>query len=280
MQDMLQCGHRNENGVLMKTEGARKGEAEFGEFPWIVAIMQDEISDDILFRKLIGGGSILSPNIILTAGHKVNNRSIESLVVRAGEWDRTDTTEIYSHEDVGVQTVIFHQNYSLWENNIALLVLKKSFEAKPHIYPICLPNTDQKLDLDNCFTMGWGKFIETPTYPNILKKIQLGIVPRDECIPKIKKYVLNVPYFHESYICAGGKLNVDACEGDGGAPLVCPLRGSANLYYQVGIVAWGGSCGIEGLPAAYTDVTLLTPWITSELNKLSINAKYYTAVAQ
>lgn len=280
IQDMLQCGLRNENGIQMKTEGAQKGEAEYGEFPWMVAILTEEFSADTLLRRLIGGGSILAPNIVLTAGHKVKEISIDILRIRAGEWDRTVVTEIYGTQEIQVQKKIFHPDYTQWQNNIALLVLKKSIEAQPHIYPICLPNVDQKLDLTKCFTMGWGKYNEIPTYPNILKKIPLAVVPRDVCLPKLRKYINGFHYLHETYICAGGEYNVDACDGDGGAPLVCPLYGSANLYYQVGIVAWGSGCGHADLPAGYTDVITLKPWITDELNKLSINSKYYTAVAQ
>lgn len=33
--------------------------------------------------------------------------------------------------------------------------------------------------------------------------------------------------------------------GDGGSPLVCPIPGRYQQYYQAGIVAWGIGCGTE-----------------------------------
>ncbi len=40
---------------------------------------------------------------------------------------------------------------------------------------------------------------------------------------------------HESFVCAGGSpKGGDTCEGDGGGPLVCPVKGSGgDRYIQV-----------------------------------------------
>ena len=58
----------------------------------------------------------------------------------------------------------------------------------------------------------------------------------------------------ESFNCAGGKANEDTCKGDGGSPLVCPLREDPDHYVQVGIVAWGLECGLPGVPGVYASV--------------------------
>jgi secreted trypsin-like serine protease len=43
-------------------------------------------------------------------------------------------------------------------------------------------------------------------------------------------------------------------QGDGGAPLVCPIQGHPGHFYQAGIVAWGLRCGDEGIPGVYVVV--------------------------
>ena len=46
----------------------------------------------------------------------------------------------------------------------------------------------------------------------------------------------------------------DACEGDGGGPLMC-LLGSQNTPFLVGITSWGVGCGKEGSPGVYSSIS-------------------------
>ncbi|KAI8043126.1 hypothetical protein M5D96_004452 [Drosophila gunungcola] len=69
-----------------------------------------------------------------------------------------------------------------------------------------------------------------------------------------------------SMICAGGELNQDACTGDGGSALFCPIgEDDSGLYEQVGIVNWGIECGLKDVPATYTDVAQFRDWIVEHL---------------
>jgi len=95
----------------------------------------------------------------------------------------------------------------------------------------------------------------------------------------------------KSHLCAGGKEEADTCEGDGGGPLMCKgqhvkpkspetkvpknevgifdaeedifdaddydLRNSdssPSQIVQVGVIAWGVGCGMEGMPSVYSSV--------------------------
>jgi len=61
-------------------------------------------------------------------------------------------------------------------------------------------------------------------------------------------------------------LNQDACIGDGGSPLFCSIGDrDKDIYMQVGIVNWGISCGLENVPATYTDVAMFREWIDENL---------------
>lgn len=51
-------------------------------------------------------------------------------------------------------------------------------------------------------------------------------------------------------------------QGDGGAPLVCQNN---NLWYVVGLVAWGIGCGQGGVPGVYVNVATYLPWIQTVL---------------
>merc|ERR1712066_678717 len=88
---------------------------------------------------------------------------------------------------------------------------------------------------------------------------------------------------HDSFSCAGGKPKEDACTGDGGGPLVCPVlqpqvgddsdivvdgRNSYQpdqsieeqepnpdtTYIQTGVIAWGVECGLP-VPGVYANVS-------------------------
>ncbi len=52
----------------------------------------------------------------------------------------------------------------------------------------------------------------------------------------------------------------DACTGDGGGPLLCPLGSEPGRFIQVGVVSWGIGCGSH-VPGVYADLTKLVHWI-------------------
>jgi plasma kallikrein len=74
----------------------------------------------------------------------------------------------------------------------------------------------------------------------------------------------------------GGVKGVDTCQGDGGAPLVCPV-GPANefRYAQVGSVAWGIGCH-DNLPAVYSNVASFRTWIDKTMRGLGYDPSGYT----
>lgn len=90
-------------------------------------------------------------------------------------------------------------------------------------------------------TTGKDSFGKAGKYSVILKKVPLPIVDFNVCQSKLQAERLGPKFrLHPSFICAGGIEDVDTCEGDGGAPLSCPIgRLSENRYAQNGIVAWG-----------------------------------------
>lgn len=65
-------------------------------------------------------------------------------------------------------------------------------------------------------------------------------------------------------------------QGDGGAPLVCPIgRPSDNRYAQNGIVAWGLGCN-KPIPAVYANVAQARGWIDEKIGFIGLDSNYYT----
>ncbi|XP_068158408.1 phenoloxidase-activating factor 2 isoform X2 [Drosophila tropicalis] len=271
------CGYQNPNGVGFKITGAVNQEAEFGEFPWMVAILREENKLNLYEC----GGALIAPDIILTAAHCVHNKDANTLIVRAGEWDTQTKDEIIPHEDRYVKEIVYHERYnkgSLY-NDIALLLVESPFTSQSNIQPVCLPDVGEVFNYNRCYATGWGKnkFGKDGEYQVILKKIDLPVVEKNICQSNLRETRLGQHFnLHDSFICAGGEKGKDTCKGDGGSPLVCPIKGETNRFKSAGIVAWGIGCGEENIPGVYANVAYLRPWINEKLKLWKIDSKYYT----
>lgn len=226
------------------------------------------------------GGSLIERNVVLTAAHCVQGKDPSLLRVRLGEWDTQTKDEIFPHQDRNVREVIIHPGYYKGglHNDIALLILDHPAEITENVNTVCLPPHNFDFGRSRCFASGWGKdvFGKEGKYQVILKRVELPAVPRQECEPLLRETRLGAHFnLHPSFMCAGGEIGKDTCKGDGGSPLVCPIPGTKDRYYQAGIVAWGIGCG-DRTPGVYASIAFLRPWIDEQLNIRKINTAGYT----
>ncbi|CAG4959232.1 unnamed protein product [Colias eurytheme] len=270
------CGWNNPKIRAFKTTTREVAEnsvyANYGDFPFMVAIIkQNNINDVWSPRDYVGGAVLIHPSYVLTVAHKVAKLEPSEIKCRAGEYDTQTTKEQFSHQERNVKEITIHENYfraSLY-NDIALLSLEKPFDLTPNIGIGCLGKTLPGNDV-TCFAMGWGKEIDK-NYADaiILKKVRLNLVDHSTCERQMQKERFG-PLFklHESFVCAGGKEGVDTCKGDGGSPLVCTeeIKGDDTRYVVYGLVAYGLQCGHKDVPGVYANIPNLYNWIDQQMN--------------
>jgi len=268
------CGKRNPRGVDAVPVRPKTGEAKFGEWPHVCAILKKElIGEETGPLKIYQcGASLIDYGIVLTAAHCIDDIKAAELIVRCGEWNTQNEEETLPYQEVQVSAIERHPSFDLsnHKNNFAVLFLEGTgFDAMPHIAPICLPSPCVEFKDENCVANGWGKnkFGSDGRYASILKEVVYPVVERNECQKKLRTTRLGRFFeLDKSFICAGGIQGVDTCKGDGGSPLTCKIQGR-NSWVQRGIVSWGIGCGEEGVPAVYANVAHVVCWIDDEVKK-------------
>ncbi|KAG2462491.1 MASP1 protease, partial [Polypterus senegalus] len=144
------CGQpaRQLPGLLKRIVGGRT--AEPGFFPWQALIMVEDVSR-VPEGKWFGSGALLSDSWVLTAAHVLRSPRRDNTVIPVSEEHVTiylGLHDVRNKTDAINRTaekIVLHERFDPknYNNDIALVKLKKKVKMSQFIMPVCLPTTDQ-----------------------------------------------------------------------------------------------------------------------------------------
>ncbi|BFZ10462.1 hypothetical protein BsWGS_13501 [Bradybaena similaris] len=251
-----------EGGIARISSGK---EALPGSAPWHVILREDR--KDTTFC----GGSLISPDTVLTAAHCVGQFEItfgypfhpRHIQVFLGTHHCAGNNGIFRQ----IKSYILHEHFNdtHYNNDIAIFKLDSPIDYSDEVLPICLETPDFMEELLKPGHLGLitgcgGKYANGPG-PTHLHEVQIPYVSKDICRGRAAVVRTN---FTEGMFCAGyaKSMRGDACSGDSGGPYVIEFRGR---YIQAGIVSWGVGCDRENHYGYYTSIAHYYNWIMGKI---------------
>lgn len=209
--------------------------------PWVVSVQREGLH--------WCGGTIVSPDAILTAAHCVIGATTDMITVVIGKSDLKGEGGV----SASVSKITQHPNFSSvnLDNNLAILRLTNKLTYTDQIQPIPLASSEEDGPTGTPGTLsGWGARSE---YTNNMDTLQSTTVTIQDFEICQEIY----PYISTSVFCANDlETGNDACVGDYGGPLVA--RGKL-----IGVLAWIYECGNIQRPAVYSKISAYYSWIMS-----------------
>lgn len=197
------------------------------------------------------GGSLVAPTTVLTAAHCVTDGLANWVSVGSSASSGSDA------ELIKVLNVRVHPLYGLpgaYSYDAAILELA----AGAYAPTVALDNSVDFADSVTGTMFGYGvddtATASSATLSPSVHILSLRLWSRGSCAKVL-------PDVDDSFLCAGGKANDDACSGDSGSPLV--VTGRDGKDYLVGLVSAGYGCGIEGVPGLYTRTFAVAAFVSA-----------------
>ena len=230
--------------------------AEHGSNPYVVALLQRHIADPN--QGQFCGGSLISPDTVLTAAHCVQGQSANTIDVLAGTVDLSS-----GGQRVHVRRIRTHPRFDPRNGRYDAAVLQLG-TSLPFDLVVPYEGASPHPAGTVATVSGWGATSNHLTYPTRMRTGTNLVRSSGACT------LFGGALFDQvSMLCAGGPSQTPAaCYGDSGGPLVVNQSGTP---VQIGIVSFlfTSRCG-TGQPIAYGRVAAFTSFVHPYLDPDSV----------
>ena len=168
--------------------------AEPDEWPWLAALLTPGDGQYC-------GATLISDSYVLSAAHCVDQYQPHQVLVKLGEYDFTKEGET-KDRIFGIESIIIHEkwNNETYENDIAILKLKRRTRFHQSIWPIALPQAGTEYNNTRAFVLGWGTIYYGGPLSKVLQEVNIRIWDNKNCKDNYKELDKVVT---DNMICAG-----------------------------------------------------------------------------
>uniref|UniRef100_U5ENX1 Putative trypsin-like serine protease n=1 Tax=Corethrella appendiculata TaxID=1370023 RepID=U5ENX1_9DIPT len=223
--------------------------AEVGQFPYQVQLVVT-----VPQGRALCGGSLISDQWVLTAGHCVEKASSFDVRLGAVKFSSDGNADGIV---IKATKYIRHEKYNplFAANDVALVQLPEKVTFSDTIQPVKISSGSDLFVGREVVVSGWGLQHDKGNVAEHLQYASLNVISNKECTQTFNPLVVKA-----TTICAKGPQKQSPCQGDSGGPLVLADEGTL-----VGVVSFGHVLGCEqGFPGAFARITSFASWISQK----------------
>jgi transmembrane serine protease 11D len=252
-QALLKVLAENRRGIPSGVRILGGHETTIAAHPWQVALVSTAVAAND--KSQFCAGSIIAPRWVLTAAHCVDGGTTPAQIAIL-----TGTASLLAGGTrvtvVPNNGIVVHDKWNPKNNDfdIALIHVEADLGGQAIVgfnSKDVSPNTTQTL-----IVTGWGSQSATSaTGTNILQEVFVPYQSQDTCNKK-GSYDKQVT---QNMFCAGSTSG-DTCVKDSGGPATFATPAQTKL---IGIVSWGGPCGVPLKFGVYTRISQFVMWVNA-----------------